>query len=521
MRSCSCPRSWLHALERALPAVAAAVLCGCAALGAYRDEPARTHLAGPTGSPAAECARLFEDLDDAVAKAGVHDAGASIVNGHPYLRADRFIASFAADAASERAFDDWVAWMLRLDEQARSIELANLGAPFPDSGAGDTLARLRDCRAMLAAADLREDSGRRRLRESVVVPPDYAAWKRVLGLYALTRIPFASGIRAWQQRTAAEFAAPLAALPLRGTLVRYGAARGGERPDPSAVAAALARAPRNALAVPLLPAADLERLFAAFAPEIEIDVAGEDDRPGALGYGADGTLRVDPARPTVYRRASFARYGDRVLLQLDYSLWFAARTPESAFDLLSGAFDGITWRVTLGEDGTPLVFDSMHNCGCYHLFFPTPSAVPRAKPDTIDEWMFSPQALPRLSAADTVTLRLESRTHYLQRVRIGAPPAADPARYAFEDDDRLRSLPLPAGGTRSAFGPEGIVAGSERGERFLYWPMGVRDPGAMRQWGRHATAFVGMRHFDDPGLIERYFELPAAALAHARRSVPE
>jgi hypothetical protein len=27
----------------------------------------------------------------------------------------------------------------------------------------------------------------------------------------------------------------------------------------------------------------------------------------------------------------------------------------------------------------------------------------------------------------------------------------------------------------------------------------------MRQWGRHATAFVGRRHFDEPFLIERYF----------------
>jgi len=32
-------------------------------------------------------------------------------------------------------------------------------------------------------------------------------------------------------------------------------------------------------------------------------------------------------------------------------------------------------------------------------------------------------------------------------------------------------------------------------------------PGAMRQWGRHATAFVGRRHFDDADLIERRFQL--------------
>ena len=60
---------------------------------------------------------------------------------------------------------------------------------------------------------------------------------------------------------------------------------------------------------------------------------------------------------------------------------------------------------------------------------------------------------------------------------------------------------------RSVFRPDGIVSGSERGERWLFWPMGVPEPGAMRQWGRHATAFVGRRHFDDPALLERYFSL--------------
>jgi hypothetical protein len=29
----------------------------------------------------------------------------------------------------------------------------------------------------------------------------------------------------------------------------------------------------------------------------------------------------------------------------------------------------------------------------------------------------------------------------------------------------------------------------------------------MRQWGHHATAFVGMRHFDDPDLLARRFAL--------------
>jgi hypothetical protein len=35
--------------------------------------------------------------------------------------------------------------------------------------------------------------------------------------------------------------------------------------------------------------------------------------------------------------------------------------------------------------------------------------------------------------------------------------------------------------------------------------MGVASAGAMRQWGTHATAFVGRRHFDDPYLLESAF----------------
>ena len=71
----------------------------------------------------------------------------------------------------------------------------------------------------------------------------------------------------------------------------------------------------------------------------------------------------------------------------------------------------------------------------------------------------------------------------------------------------LRSLPLPGGGARSIFGEDGLVAGTERRERFLFWPMGIKSAGAMRQAGSQATAFVGRRHFDDADIIERRFRL--------------
>ena len=67
------------------------------------------------------------------------------------------------------------------------------------------------------------------------------------------------------------------------------------------------------------------------------------------------------------------------------------------------------------------------------------------------------------------------------------------------------------GGAGSLYGPDGLVPGTERLERLFFWPMGIANPGAMRQWGRHATAFVGRRHFDDADLVERRFELDLEA----------
>jgi hypothetical protein len=66
-------------------------------------------------------------------------------------------------------------------------------------------------------------------------------------------------------------------------------------------------------------------------------------------------------------------------------------------------------------------------------------------------------------------------------------------------------MPLPGGGRRSLYAQDAIVPGTERLERYIFWPMGIASAGAMRQWGNHATAFVGRRHFDDPFLLDRAF----------------
>jgi hypothetical protein len=108
---------------------------------------------------------------------------------------------------------------------------------------------------------------------------------------------------------------------------------------------------------------------------------------------------------------------------------------------------------------------------------------------------------------------IASATHYIERVAL-VRGTDSLVRYAFYGYDELRSMPDMAGGRRSAFGPDGRIPGTGRAERLLFWPAGIASAGAMRQWGRHATAFVGRRHFDDADLVERRFELD---LEEARR----
>jgi hypothetical protein len=489
---------------------ALAVLGGCAtpALTPSRDVA--------PDSLVARCERLYATLDMAVAQAGVEDGGASRIAGFPYARVDRFLASFRTAPLDDAAHRAWVDLLIGLDRDARRAELDNL----PLSARPAVTARLSDdgwpgvapgvliegCSRALRDYDVATASSRDRLRDAARAPDDYDTWKRIVGFYALVSVPFAYGVSRYEAGVQATFDTPPQLLPVRGTLVRY-APRESARLTAAEVAAVLAGATTGPLGIPRLEGAQLARLTGTFAPVLEIDEADANDRPGFPSPGESGAPTVDVGRPMAFTRVAYARVGDRVLVQLVYSFWFPARPERSPLDPLAGRLDGLTWRVTLAPDGNPVLFDTMHNCGCYHMFFPTPRARLRSQPYTIEETAFVPQRLPALAPGDRVVLRIAPGTHYLERITLAAPDGAGTRGYGFTADDALRSRPGPDGTQRSLFRPDGIVPGTERGERWLFWPMGIREPGAMRQWGRHATAFVGRRHFDDPGLLERYFEI--------------
>jgi hypothetical protein len=485
-----------------LIAAAAAGLVGCASLATQR-------VVG-SDSEVARCERAFASSEEAVKRAGVADGYGVRLTEFPYLRADRLLASFAREPLAPAALEQVVALMQERERETRAVELANLPRAarrdLDEAIGSDSAAELDRCADILARFDAPSPDFAARLGRSSKVPDDYEWWKRALGLYPLVAMPFAMGVWRYEAAITTTFKIPIAEVPSRGRLVHYTLGSQSERLPPAQVAAMLDRAGRNPLRIPLFAPTEQRQLAATFAPDVVVDEVDDNDRVGAPAFAPDGTRTIGLDQPVAFVRFTTARMGGRMLPQIAYTFWFKARPLNSTFDLLGGPLDGLLWRVTLGEDGKPRLFDSIHPCGCYHQFFPTPQTAPRELPPTIEETAFIPQRLPALGAGDRVQLRVESGTHFLQRIVIGASAASEPPRtYALNDDDQLRRLPFPDGGTRSFFGPDGIVPGSERGERYFFWPMGIAEPGAMRQWGRHATAFIGRRHFDDPFLLERYF----------------
>ena len=477
---------------------------GCATI----QPPQRDHL-DSSDVRLAECARWFAALDEAVSRDGVTDIAARRVVGFPYLRIDRFLAAMKNTAQSDRqVYQAWIERMRALDADGRRVEIANLPATRIDDiaagGRDELVLRSQDCAEILLSADSSNPVAAAELYRRAFVADDYSTPRRALGLYELTRLPFYAGVRTWQDQASQTFADARQGKPPAHPVLRY------VPPDipvytRTEVSKILARASKHPLGLPQLTDQERDRLFATYAPVFEIETSADWDRIGRLFWSSAATPQVDVSSSVVYRRLGYTRVENRTLLQLIYTAWMPERPREGSLDLLGGHLDGIVWRVTLAPDGEPVLFDSIHPCGCYHMFFPTPRLKPLPAPQHILEWSFTPTTLPAIPEAGRLRVVVQARTHYLRNVSLSESAAG--GEYRFAEYNELRTLPLPGGGSRSIFGPDGLIEGTERGERFLFWPMGVASAGAMRQSGTQATAFVGRRHFDDADIFDKRFRL--------------
>lgn len=512
------------------------------------------------------CRNLYQALERQVVARQVVDAGQQRMAGFPFLRSNRFLASFASDfeqdlktqrarlgdeAAARKAvldsapFAAWVEQLRGLDVKVRHFEIERL----PDSALplyhhedrASLQADVERCSSVLAS---RLDAGQLpALLRQADVPDEYQRMLRALGAYPLTGIGVSSSIRNWEAHQRQVFAVQRkSTFSGMAAFQRYQPTHLIEGIDARRQASSImAKVRRDALGIPLFDEAQTRTLLKAFAPSYEVATVTDSDRIGRLHWiDLRGLIRdpnerfwldVDTNVPVVYQRMEFTRFGDQVLPQLVYTVWFNERPHESSNDLQAGRLDGLVWRVTLDTDGAPLIYDSIQPSGRYAMFFPTRRLMARARPSNVDElaeWRYSPidvaiedwvgQAYP-----GALSLHVSSRTHQLVGIGAtgeewGSPVFLNPP-YALLPEDSLRALPLPGGGHRSIYNQNGIVPDTERRSRLLLWTMGVSKMGSIRQPGRQPTALVGRRHFDDPRLIEtRYQRVPVLPKPPAPRA---
>lgn len=491
------PYKWLKLIGLVLTGLS--ILSGCATWPA----PTRSiseNLQGQTG----RCATFFALLDEHLVKENTVDGGYARVKHFPYLRVDRFIASFAGEVDDDNALHAWIDRMQALDRSARVSEIANLSNATVSSmqivgGRQALLKRVAECGDRLRQNDLAAADSRRHLRERVKVPDDYIVSRRALGLYPLTKWLVYLGVGRWHRDARGQFSP---APPQGWTSMRYVPA---SMASPTAAAQIIGQAERDGLGIPVFSTAERRVLFQSHAPVWEIQFQSEDDRIGWPGFSRNGSIDVDTNRPVTFGLLSFTRFETAILTQLNYIVWFPSRPKHSFWDIYGGLLDGVNYRVTLDSTGAPILYETIHNCGCYYKAYPTDRLHPRpsiayAEPPLI---LSAPRPTPR---ATRMVVAMDSGTHYVRHLYPFSKAQSGIATYTMAEYDLLKRLPHASGKVKSLFNRYGIVAGSERLERFILWPMGVYSPGAMRQWGRHAVAFVGRRHFDDPFYLEKLFE---------------
>lgn len=257
---------------------------------------------------------------------------------------------------------------------------------------------------------------------------------------------------------------------------------------------------------PMLSDNQISRLYHYYSPLIKIENRTYDDIPGTVRYLANEQQpAVDPSKPAIYLHHSYTQLYGKTYLQLNYSLWFANRTPTSSFDPYAGKFDGVLLRLTLDHQGRPLLLDSIHHCGCYHMVFNLTDRFEfnNPRPDVETPLMFQ-RLVPTGSSSWSVTL-----SHGEHMIKQLGWYDQDPATEAQSQPlkpvyyDQLRQLPTSKKHSVSLFDQRGMLPSSERLESTYLWLFGIPSAGAMRQLGHHAIAFVGIRHFDEPKLFEQ------------------
>ncbi len=486
-------------VTRTLLVVCLAILSACASL--QPDHTAKSELS-TSGLPITEhCDHWLSSLARAIESYTFFDPTLVRIQNNLILRSNRLLASYNLAQLPDEARQQWFEHSFDLGAKATEREFLRLphevqsrfleASPIP--GMSSIKPSLTLCFQHLALPELKP--------EDYAVPDSYSTWLRVAGLYSLTSRLALSSI--------AEYHRAMTELYHKGQSTSFTKANLYLPPQPSSSPLDTS-IEIDSLGWPRLSHEQQQHLLYAHAPRLLVEYDSEADLVGSaqLIRSDPPKIKIDGNTPVIYTFISYTRWHDKVLVQLNYAFWFSARPPQSNLDLYAGDLDGVIWRVTLDDSLRPVLYDSIHQCGCYHkLYLPQATHVDLAS--FTDEKPLAFKLRQNPTGATSLTVKLNAKEHYVIDVATSVPVTQitdlQQRPYQLQPYNNLLSLPLVGGqGRDSLFGEDGIIEQSDRLERFFLWPLGVPAAGSMRQRGLHAIAFIGRRHFDEPFLLETF-----------------
>lgn len=477
-------------LGRFAAAVAATAAIHTSFADGTRDAATKDPLPDKMRTFLAACREKFHQADARIEKAGGRLAAYQQVPGFPYLRSDRVLASFANQVDDPAVFNDWTLALRDNDSYSREIEMLNLAVP--EQQRVEQLEELRLCAVWLSNFELEDPATLRRAAAASQIPEERGP--AALSPSAAAALDAETTRRQSQLRTEYERGADTKSA---GTpLVLWQVDK--TQPDDGAPSD-FSKQPHDGMGRVGMTSDMWRALAEKFAPRWLIETAGADDAIGAPAW-RDDTVVIDPQRPYVYFTPTYARVEGRTLIQISYFVWFNERRAFGGNDPDAGHLDGLIWRVTLDQDGKPLLYDSIRMSGFDQMWLVPSSFTLKKQAGSQD-----PLLIENVEPQQQPTVRLRSGTHMLGRAEAADGAAATVKGYELHSYDELLTLPDGGGRTRSLFDAGGIVPGTDRPVNAIYKLSRIPHAGALRQWGRHPTSLAARHYFDDPFLIDQLF----------------
>ncbi|MAA75898.1 MAG: hypothetical protein CMN28_14450 [Salinisphaeraceae bacterium] len=433
------------------------------------DDGAKDNVQDMVAAHLKTCPARYARIIKRVDEADTADASFYSVPDYPWIRGNRFLASYVGHFENELELTTWLSQLRDNEGYARNIELRNAG--LSDAERRETLDNLRVCAVWLSI-------------DRVFNPDTEEAFIDATLEGARVKAADHAPISARQQKKIAQdIDRRFNSQPEKTPVTEWRVARPEGMMSPSEVFALYRDLPRDALGRIGMFHTAWNALAHHYAPVWLIHTQTQADVPGAPTIDAAGNTRINRETPTVYWHITYTRVESRAVPQINYVVFFGddAGQPEN----------GQVWRITLNQQGQPVVYESMRLDGTEHLWFPATAM--RVRED-VDPTV--PQSVAGTGIAAT---RMLSDTHQVYRVATQATyEAADYRRYTLAPYDDLLTLETGPNRSASLFDAKGRLKGAKR--------TGQRNP-PMRQLGSHSLAPGEPFFFDDPNLFDANFAL--------------